>query len=196
MNPSLPSLLACFLTTHDRRTAVLYALTNDGCADSLCASMLPTEIPGIEGSNDNGLVCCPRECNKCGGPNCGTSGAESGLTNKECCVNGVLNNQHPCSGTNGAPCIIDGTNVVSQCIAYGQQYLGVHHTDGVYPPLSLRSTYNTARWVAPHPDESLMDCSRLHSICLWRSCFLVSFSELQPLFAIQSLTPFAQLVPN
>lgn len=63
---------------------------------------------GIEGSNDNGSVCCPVGCGQCGGPGCYSSGVAFGLTNTACCINGVLNSADRCSDTNQAPCIIDG----------------------------------------------------------------------------------------
>ncbi|CAN0376075.1 unnamed protein product, partial [Hapterophycus canaliculatus] len=53
------------------------------------------------GVNDNGEACCPLDCGFCGGDMCGAGGRR-----KECCINGVLNNQDECSDTNPAPCKI------------------------------------------------------------------------------------------
>ena len=65
-------------------------------------------VVGYEGSNDNGIACCPLECTKCGGTGCGTVGAAAGLDSTACCVNGVLNNQELCSVAGEAPCEVDG----------------------------------------------------------------------------------------
>ncbi|CAM9644958.1 unnamed protein product, partial [Hapterophycus canaliculatus] len=65
--------------------------------DSTCSNGLP----GISASNDNGEACCPLSCGLCGGDGCGTDGR-----NRECCINGVLDNQEDCSMTNAAPCEI------------------------------------------------------------------------------------------
>ncbi|CAN0202138.1 unnamed protein product, partial [Hapterophycus canaliculatus] len=51
--------------------------------------------------NDDGEACCPLDCGLCGGDGCGIGGR-----NKECCINGVLNNQEDCSDTYSAPCKI------------------------------------------------------------------------------------------
>ena len=65
-------------------------------------------VPGIEGENGNGKVCCPVGCNGCGGTGCGRIGAAAGLNNKDCCINGVLNNQPDCADADGtAPCVIE-----------------------------------------------------------------------------------------
>jgi len=68
------------------------------------------DVPGFEGVNDNGIVCCPVECNGCGGAGCGKIGAAAGLDNTACCINGVLQNQPDCPD-NGmvAPCVIVGS---------------------------------------------------------------------------------------
>ncbi|CAM9778115.1 unnamed protein product, partial [Scytosiphon promiscuus] len=58
-------------------------------------------IPGIDGSNDVGDVCCPLDCGQCGDDGCGADGRS-----KECCINGVLNNQPSCSVSGTAPCIV------------------------------------------------------------------------------------------
>ncbi|CAN0447149.1 unnamed protein product [Pylaiella littoralis] len=65
------------------------------------------DIPGIEGSNSNGAVCCPLGCNQCGGSNCPWSGSAAGLTRRQCCINGVLRSggAGDCSVTMTAPCI-------------------------------------------------------------------------------------------
>ncbi|CAN0362853.1 unnamed protein product, partial [Scytosiphon promiscuus] len=55
----------------------------------------------IDGSNDVGDVCCPLDCVQCGDDGCGADGRS-----KECCINGVLNNQPSCSVSGTAPCIV------------------------------------------------------------------------------------------
>ncbi|CAM9871103.1 unnamed protein product, partial [Scytosiphon promiscuus] len=64
------------------------------------------DMPGIEGSNDSGSVCCPIECGQCGGDGCHQAGLAVGLDNTHCCVNGVLDNHDLCSDSGAAPCII------------------------------------------------------------------------------------------
>ncbi|CAM9959250.1 unnamed protein product [Scytosiphon promiscuus] len=63
-------------------------------------------IVAIEGSNDNGSVCCPEKCMQCGGAGCASSGAASGLDNTDCCINGVLANQGSCADSGEAPCVL------------------------------------------------------------------------------------------
>lgn len=45
-------------------------------------------VPGIDGSNEVGAVCCPLQCHQCGGIGCG-SNRDWGFGNKECCINGT-----------------------------------------------------------------------------------------------------------
>ncbi|CAN0456063.1 unnamed protein product, partial [Scytosiphon promiscuus] len=67
------------------------------CSGQTCSN----GIAGYGASNDNGEACCPLDCGFCGGVGCGAGGR-----NKECCINGVLNNQAACSDTNLAPCVV------------------------------------------------------------------------------------------
>ena len=50
---------------------------------------------------------------QCGGLDCNKSGRPT-YSNKDCCINGVLNNKPDCSVSNAAPCIIteDGKLIV------------------------------------------------------------------------------------
>ena len=65
-------------------------------------------LTGFEGENENGKACCPVGCTGCGGLGCGRIGAAQGLGNKDCCINGVLNNRDLCSVSSEAPCVVDG----------------------------------------------------------------------------------------
>ena len=81
-------------------------------APALAGGKCINGFPGIDGKDMNGVdVCCPLECNQCGGVGCGSNG-ERGFGNKECCINGILNNQQNCSVSGAAPCIItDGQSL-------------------------------------------------------------------------------------
>lgn len=61
-------------------------------------------FPGIDGTNERGSVCCAAQCGQCGEEGCGSI---EGFDNTNCCVNGVLDNQPPCSEIGSAPCVID-----------------------------------------------------------------------------------------
>ncbi|CAM9316682.1 unnamed protein product, partial [Hapterophycus canaliculatus] len=63
-------------------------------------------IAGIEGSNGEGVVCCPVECGQCGTQECHQAGLAVGLDNTSCCVTGVLDNHDLCADSGEAPCII------------------------------------------------------------------------------------------
>lgn len=64
------------------------------------------DLPGYDGSNDNGDVCCPLGCGSCGGPGCVRFGSEEGLDRFSCCINGILGSQLDCSETGEAPCVV------------------------------------------------------------------------------------------
>ncbi|CAM9453682.1 unnamed protein product [Scytosiphon promiscuus] len=70
-------------------------------ADGTCVNGLP----GIDGSNERGDVCCPLACGLCGGIGCST-----GLDNEECCINGVLGSQPDCADSGAAPCIVSSVS--------------------------------------------------------------------------------------
>ncbi|CAN0477411.1 unnamed protein product, partial [Hapterophycus canaliculatus] len=57
-------------------------------ADETCSN----GVPGIEGSNDEGSVCCPIECGQCGNDGCHQAGLAVELDNTSCCVTGVIDN--------------------------------------------------------------------------------------------------------
>ncbi|CBJ33670.1 Unsaturated glucuronyl hydrolase, family GH88 [Ectocarpus siliculosus] len=61
---------------------------------------------GVEGIDGNGVVCCPLECNECGGTGCTNSGRAAGLGSESCCGGGVKASGMYCDETNEAPCII------------------------------------------------------------------------------------------
>lgn len=42
-------------------------------------------VVGFEGTNNNGIACCPIGCPKCGGSGCGVVGAALGFGSDECC---------------------------------------------------------------------------------------------------------------
>ncbi|CAN0438128.1 unnamed protein product, partial [Ectocarpus fasciculatus] len=89
---------------------------------------------GIEGIDDNGVVCCPLGCGQCGGTGCSTAGADNGLTSGSCCGGGVKNSGNYCDDTGVAPCIygndvgtckdgiegLDGNGVVCCPLGCGQ----------------------------------------------------------------------------
>ncbi|CAM9871033.1 unnamed protein product [Scytosiphon promiscuus] len=64
-------------------------------------------VTGIEGSNDDGTVCCPVECGQCGTSECHQAGLAVDLDNTHCCVTGVLVTKGLCSESETAPCIIE-----------------------------------------------------------------------------------------
>lgn len=65
-------------------------------------------LTGIDGSNSAGdTVCCPSGCGQCGGAGCSSAGLPE-YSNRDCCVNGVVDNQGNCADTGAAPCVITG----------------------------------------------------------------------------------------
>ncbi|CAN0369326.1 unnamed protein product [Ectocarpus sp. 6 AP-2014] len=69
-------------------------------------SAVTTCSNGLEGIDGNGVVCCPLECNQCGGTGCTTSGSAADLGWESCCGGGVKASDVYCDETNEAPCII------------------------------------------------------------------------------------------
>lgn len=62
-------------------------------------------LPGYDGTNSNGSVCCPVRRGGCGGKGCGKFGEAEGFTRHECCINGLLRTKPDCSDS-AAPCIM------------------------------------------------------------------------------------------
>ena len=73
------------------------------------ASSIFTSNLFVAGAAYLGFSLCRRP--QCGGDGCASSGSPT-YSNKDCCTNGVLNNQSLCSATTAAPCILSGKLVV------------------------------------------------------------------------------------
>ncbi|CAM9967440.1 unnamed protein product [Ectocarpus sp. 12 AP-2014] len=65
---------------------------------------------GLQGIDGNGVVCCPLECNQCGGTGCTTSGSAAGLGSESCCGGAIKASGEYCDDTNEAPCIIGSSS--------------------------------------------------------------------------------------
>ncbi|CAN0098063.1 unnamed protein product, partial [Ectocarpus fasciculatus] len=73
-------------------------------APSPTTTMCTDDTEGI--LNNSGEVCCPLECDgQCGGPGCGSFGAEAGLGSESCCESGITESGVMCGVGQEAPCI-------------------------------------------------------------------------------------------
>jgi len=70
--------------------------------ESVCTIGDGSSIEGLEGKDDRQQVCCPLECEKCGGEECSTKQAGADA----CCVSNVAEKQGMCSETKEAPCVL------------------------------------------------------------------------------------------
>ncbi|CAN0165599.1 unnamed protein product [Pylaiella littoralis] len=99
------------------------------CDPDVCCEQTPTPAPtalapttpaqmcsdGTEGIDGNGIVCCPIDCNQCGGSGCSSSGAAAGLGASQCCGKAIKASDAYCDVTNEAPCIIGSAPVTQLC---------------------------------------------------------------------------------
>ena len=66
-------------------------------------------LPGYDGANRFGRVCCPPGCGGCGGKGCRKMGKEFGLGKKDCCIKWIVKKQPDCAESESAPCVISSS---------------------------------------------------------------------------------------
>ncbi|CBJ31655.1 Unsaturated glucuronyl hydrolase, family GH88 [Ectocarpus siliculosus] len=77
-----------------------------GVVEAFDSASVTTCSNGVQGIDGNGIVCCPMECNQCGGSGCTHAGRAAGLGAESCCGSGVKASGRYCDDTDEAPCII------------------------------------------------------------------------------------------